>query len=92
MKGIYKFFWDCGYGVLEGIFVETYENVQSIIGKRVYFGEVLGKHSEVDGTIEIGDINLVTEDVETVESFQRYMMDTGYNPFYYLDEEENEQY
>lgn len=89
MRGIYKFFWDCGRsGVLEGIFVEEYSNVNSLLGKTVYFGEVLGKHSEIFGRICVGDINLITEEEDAVKMFERYNLDTGYNPFYYLPDEE----
>lgn len=86
-KGIYKFFVDFNFGILEGIFVETSDNVKSIFGKKVHFGEVLGKHSDIFGTIDIGDVNLVTEDENAVKLFELYQMETGYNPFYYLNEE-----
>lgn len=89
MRGIYKFFWDCGrMGVIEGVFTEESENVSSIVGKTVYFGEVLGKHSDIDGEIAVGDINLITNDKNAVEMFERYQLETGYNPFVYLSDEE----
>lgn len=31
--------------------------VESVIGNEVYFGEILGKHSEVYGTLEEGRFN-----------------------------------
>lgn len=87
MRGIYKFFWDCGRtGVIEGIFTEDSENVSSILGKDIYFGEVLGKHSEISGTIDLGDINLITNDKNAVEMFDKYQLETGYNPFVYLND------
>lgn len=84
MIGIYKFYWDSGRGVLEGIFTESSENVKKIYNKEIYFGEVLGKHSEVIVEIEEGEITLVTDDQEAVNLFERYNMHTGYNPFIYL--------
>ena len=88
MKGIYKFYWDYGrMGEIEGIFVETQANVHLIEGKDVNFGEVLGKHSEVYDKIDIGDITLVTDDQDAVAMFERYNMNTGYNPFHYWDED-----
>jgi hypothetical protein len=57
MKGIYEFFWDYGRsGDVESTFVATAEQVTSIIGKDIYFGEILGKHSEVSGCVDAGDI------------------------------------
>ena len=88
MKGIYKLFLDFGYGTIEGIFVEERDKVASIMGKTIDFGDVLGKHSEVIGEIDVGDISLVTEDTQAVAIFERYNMETGYNPFYYLNDEE----
>lgn len=87
MKGIYKFFWDCNrMGVLEGIFVETADNVANLYGKTIYFGEVLGKYSDISGTIDLGDVNLITQDETVVQLFEKYQLETGYNPFYYLPE------
>lgn len=88
MLGLYKFFWDCGRnGNLEGVFVATAEEVEDLIGKDVYFGEVLGKHSEIYGTIERGDLDLLTEDQDFIEKAQSYGIDySGYNPFDYISE------
>lgn len=79
--GVYKFEWDCGrMGELSGIFVADSEDVKNAIGKRVYFGEVLGKHSDIYGTIEEGEIFLLTEDPEAIKIFEQYAFATGYNP------------
>ena len=87
MEGIYKFYWDRGRnGFLEGIFTAYEEDVLNIIGKRVYFGEVLGKHSEIDGDIDSKDITLITKDKEAVQVFNGYSLECGYNPFDYLSE------
>lgn len=87
--GIYKFHWDCGrQGEVAGIFVASEKDVKSIIGKDVYFGEILGKHSEVYGTIEKGDITLLTDNEEVVKVILDYGLENGYNPFDYLEEEE----
>lgn len=88
MKGIYKFHWDCGrMGSLEGIFVNTEAQVANLIGKRIYFGEVLGKHSEISGTLEKNDLKLITRNPEFIELFEDHKMSTGYNPFNYIEEE-----
>lgn len=53
MKRLYKFYWDCGrQGDVEGLFFADEETVNKSIGSQVYFGEILGKHSEVYGTLE----------------------------------------
>jgi hypothetical protein len=91
MEGIYSFCWVCGrMGSLEGIFVADAEEVKKIIGKRIYFGEVLGKHSEVEGVIEEEDITLKTTDQDFIAKFEEYNLSSGYNPldYYYPDEEE----
>lgn len=88
-EGLYEFNFDCGRaGFLTGVFISTDEEVQSIIGKEVYFGEVLGKHSDVFGTIDEGEITLVTNDETVVSVLKEKRFSAGYNPFDYLDEEE----
>lgn len=81
---LWKFYWDCGrQGEVEGLFKATKEEVDAAIGKEVYFGEILGKHSEVYGTLEDGEIELVSDDPLTVKN----AFETGYNPLDYLEEE-----
>lgn len=83
-KGIYRLKFDCGRsGELNGIFVDTDVRVQKAIecGVHVYFGEVLGKHSEVTGPIEENDIQLITENENAVSVFEEHNLQTGFNPF-----------
>lgn len=90
-KYLWKFGWDCGrQGEVEGIFVATESEVFNIIGKEVYFGEILGKHSEIYGTIEKGEIEKIELDSETVEKVSKILGDTwcGYNPFDYFSEDD----
>jgi len=87
---LYDFYWDCGrQGELEGRFLATEEEVESIMGKEVYFGEVLGKHSNVYGTIEEGDLKLVTNNQDFLNEAKRLDIDlcSGYNPLAYYDED-----
>jgi hypothetical protein len=57
---LYKFHWYCGrLGDLSGLFVSSRAAVSSVIGMDVYFGEVLGKHSEIYGTLEASEIEEV---------------------------------
>lgn len=87
MKYLYKFYWDCGRsGELEGLFVAREKEVNEAIGSEVYFGEVLGKHSEVYGTIEEGEIKKLDISPEVVEEVSKYLGNTwsGFNPLHYI--------
>ena len=62
MKKLYSFYWDCGrMGNLQGLFIAEESEVQKILSKEVYFGEVLGKYSEIYGTVDFEDIEVVSE-------------------------------
>lgn len=84
MKKLWKFEWDSLYSFLGGLFVATDEEVQNLIGKEVWFGEYDGKHSEVHGTIEEGEITLVSENPVVVEA----VGDFGLNPLEFLENED----
>jgi hypothetical protein len=92
MKAIYKFNWYCGrMGDVEGLFTEEKSNVDRHIGKEVYFGEILGKHSEVYGTLNEDDLEIISEDQDFVEKFVDIMgfgTISGYNPIEYIEESE----
>jgi len=80
---LYKFYWDCGrQGSVEGIFFSTPERIQKNLGNQVYFGEILGKHSEISGILEEEDVTLVTDDQDFVEKFRTFFPGGfGYDPF-----------
>lgn len=87
MKYLYKFYWDCGRsGDLQGLFVATEEEVNRAIGSEVYFGEVLGKHSEVYGTLDEGDIVKLDISPEAVEEVSKHLGSrwSGFNPLEYV--------
>ncbi len=93
MKAIYRLHFGCGrMGQLDGIFVEEEEKVNHLIesGEHIYFGEVLGKHSEIAGPIEPQDISLVTNDQRAIEVFEHFNLATGHNPFDYIKKETDE--
>lgn len=89
-KYLWKFGWGLSYGDVEGLFVATEEEVVDLIGKEVYFGEINGKHSEIYGEIEEGEIEKVGLDPETVAKVSAVLGDTwsGYNPLHYVEEAE----
>lgn len=93
MLKLYSFHWDCGRsGDLDGLFVAEEDQVESAIGKRLYFGEVLGKHSEVEGILEASDL----EEVSSEQGKITWLVDllgtsiSGFNPLEYLVEEDEE--
>lgn len=86
-KYLFKFGWDYGrQGEVEGLFVATEREVEYAIGKEAYFGEILGKHSEVYGDIEEGDITKIDIDPAAVEEVAKHLGLTwsGYNPLHYI--------
>ena len=91
MKVIARFFWDCGRsGDVEGLFTCTQEALDNAYGKYVHFGEILGKHSEVSGTLSREDITILTEDQDFIEKFEAIVgagTVTGHNPLHYIGEE-----
>lgn len=83
-QAIYKLSVDCGRsGDLEGVFLATKAQVNKLISSKieVYFGEVLGKHSEIYGAIEKKEIKLLTDDPVAVEIVKKYKLTNGINPF-----------
>lgn len=97
MKNLYSFYWNVRrMGSVEGLFICDPVVLESHFGDDVYFGEILGKHSEIYGTLDEDDVKLVSDDQEKVE----WLLDllgasvSGYNPLDYLreqDEEESEE-
>lgn len=84
---LYKFYWYCGrMGDLEGLFFATKKEIDSIVGQHIHFGEVLGKHSEISGTIENKDITIIDINTEAKQALLNACGRTlsGYNPFDYF--------
>jgi hypothetical protein len=80
-------------GSVEGMFIATDEEVQNALGKQVYFGEILGKHSEISGELEEDDLEVVSEDQDFINKVEAILGTTlsGYNPLDYLPEEDEEE-
>lgn len=86
-KSVWKFHWDRGRsGKLDGLFVADQDAVTNLIGKHVDFGDVLGKHSDIGGTIESKDITEISSDAAFVSQFEELIGSIGYNPFEYAEE------
>jgi 3-deoxy-D-manno-octulosonic-acid transferase len=93
MRKLFKFHCDCGRaGVLQGTFVldeGAQERLEKLYGKRINFGEALGKHSEVTVDLEREEITLMTDDQEFLAMAEKLGVDLnqGYNPLDYADYE-----
>ena len=93
MRKIYSFFWDCGrMGDVEGLFIAEESEVDAAIGSQVYFGEILGKHSEISGTLSSVDLKVISDEQDKID----WLLDivgpyvSGYNPLDYVRQEEDD--
>ena len=95
MKKLYEFYWNCGRaGEIEGLFIAEEESIKSLVGEQIDLGEVLGKHSEVIGTVDATDITTKSEDQDLISSLEEIFVGgtlSGYNPLDYLFEDEDEE-
>jgi hypothetical protein len=90
MKKLYSFELDWGrMGSLDGLFIADEQEIKDIIGKEIYFGEVLGKHSEVFDTMteEMFEAIDLPEDVVKLLEEKVGATLSGYNPLDYVEEE-----
>lgn len=90
---LYKFYWDCGrIGDVDGLFAATQAEIDAAIGKKVYFGEILGKHSEIYGKLDAVDIVKLNVPADVVDILVKELGTniSGYNPLDYLPEEDEE--
>ena len=92
MKKLFSFYWGVRGGNVEGLFFATEQELEKIIGKEIIFGEILGKHSDVYGTLEKDEIQEIKLSQETLLELYNYFGETisGYNPLDYLSENEDE--
>lgn len=95
MLTLYDFHWDMGrMGDVEGLFIADSEVVEKHIGKTVYFGEILGKHSDIDGVLEEEDLKVISEDQEKIAWLKEVMKGntiSGYNPITCIEEAEEDE-
>lgn len=82
-------------GSLDGLFIVNEEDWSLLQEKMaentdVYFGEMLGKHSEVTGTLSSQTITVVSEDQDFCVKFDELRAASGVCPLDYLDEDEND--
>lgn len=77
-------------GSLEGLFVcdgTEWRSLQLLIKHEVdiYFGEVLGKHSDCTGPVKANEISVRSENQEFCAEFRRLKLDTGFSPLGHFD-------
>ncbi len=86
---LYKMIWDAGrMGCLTGVFVADPKDVAEAIGKEIYFGEVLGKHSEIYGPLGADEVKALDVPAEFVMEFAKHFPEgVGYNPLKYVGHE-----
>jgi len=95
-RSIYRFFVDYGRGFdLEGTFSASKSDIDLIVGKTVHFGEVCGKHSDMEATMDEDCITLLCDDPAVVAAFDKFGFASGLNPVVYYreaheDEDEDE--
>jgi hypothetical protein len=90
VKGIYRYKEYFGrMGSLSGIFVATDEEFEAALGKSVYLGEVLGKHSDITAEINEQTVTCLTAETQIVNFFEKYDLETGINPLDCLEPEED---
>lgn len=77
-------------GELESVFVAEDSAVDVAIGREVYFGEALGKHSEIYCNLEREHFEKLSDDQSVCGVIERYIGSTGHNPLDYLEDEYDE--
>lgn len=90
MKKLYKFYWYCGrMGSVSGLFVAEESAIEKALGKTVYFGEILGKHSDIHGELSVEDLTIMSDDPEFIAKLAEVIGSehiSGRNPLDYLEE------
>jgi len=83
---LWKFNWYAGRGGdVEGVFIATQKQIDTFVGQHVYFGEICGKHSEVQGTLEAKDLTEITDDPSVIAVIREHLGGgMGYNPLEYI--------
>jgi hypothetical protein len=82
MKKLYRYRENFGrMGTLVRIFLATDDEISDTLYKDIYFGEVLGKHSEIIGVLNEQTLELLTDDQEFIEkSLKIGLIPIGDNP------------
>jgi len=91
MRKLYKFSADFGrMGWISSIFTAEEEDINKTVGKEIYFGEVLGKHSEIVLILKQSHIEEISSNQDFIKTFDLLGCSTGMNPIHYVNEEVEE--
>ncbi len=79
-------------GDLQGLFVCTEDELKAAMGESVYWGEVLGKHSEIDHDLSDDDITIKSEDQDFIAKLVDLLGTdiSGFNPVSKIQEQQRE--
>lgn len=84
-----SYYLDAGrMGDLEGLFITTPKRLEQSIGKRVHWGEVLGKHSDVTDNLDENSFEIKSTDQDFIVKLRDLLGYTisGFNPVDWLEE------
>ena len=82
---LYRYDLDCGrQGDVTGTFVADDAVIAAAMGKRAYFGEILGKHSDVRADLEEDQLTVLTEDPKFIALYEEIIGSSGRNPLDYI--------
>lgn len=86
-KKLYKFELDCGrMGWIDSVFIATDEEMAAAMGQYVYFGEALGKHSEITTHLDPSQLTVLSDDQEFVAKLEGMgFLPTGHHPLSCID-------
>lgn len=87
---LWRFSYSCRAGTLEGLFVATDAEVDAACKKSVYYGEVLGKHSDVEIALRPEHFERLDVDMAAVAKLTAVLGKTlsGRNPLARIAERE----
>ncbi len=78
-------------GSLEALFFAPHSKIAEASGKTVYFGDKLGKHSDVTVKFDELDVTLVTDDPALIAAMHiLFDEEFGYNPLDYIGTAEDD--
>ena len=85
-KKLYRFDFDTTYSNTEGLFVAEESDVTAALGQHIYLGECEGKHSAVQGPLEMTDLKVITDDPAFIAQFEQlFPKGFGINPLSYVE-------
>lgn len=91
MNILYRYKLNCGrMGDVESLFVSTKEEIEKSLGKNICFGEILGKHSDINDNLSLNNLTIVSEDQDFINKLVEILGSktiSGNNPLNYMDEE-----